>query len=262
MYTHHQATIEQTIAYFQTQPNVEALLLTGSIAHGLANADSDVDIAIVVSDAEFEGRAARQETVFFNTDLAVGQTGYVDGKYISAGFMEQVAARGSEPARFAFTDAQILFSHRDNLADQLAAIVRYPTEDKINRITGFHAQLEAWHWFTGEAEKKNNPYLMMTAISKLALFGGRMILAHNEMLYPYHKWLLAMLDKAPLKPDGLTDLMRLAGAQPTKAHADQFYALVKDYRAWEAAPNSLWSNRFMVDIELTWMVGNSVVDDM
>jgi len=67
MHPHHEAAIERVVAQLRADPEVKALLLAGSIAHGFQSADSDVDLLIVVSDAE----------------------------------------RGSEPARFAFEDAHV-----------------------------------------------------------------------------------------------------------------------------------------------------------
>lgn len=172
MYAHHHETIQRVTDYFAAQPSVEALLLGGSIAHGFAQASSDVDLMIIVSPDEFQQRLTDNSLQFFSTDLATYADGYVDGKYLSAAFLTDVERRGSEPARFAFADAQILFTRMDGLANQLQRIVRYPHEDKANWISRFFAQLQAWHWYVGEAATKNNAYLMGVATSKLLLFGA------------------------------------------------------------------------------------------
>src|SRR5690606_25876826 len=105
----HVKTIERAVAHFRADPEVRALLLVGSIAHGFAQASSDVDLAIVVSDAEHARRAAAGELVFTSFELATYPGGYVDGKYVSPSFLDAVEARGSEPARFAFAHARVLF---------------------------------------------------------------------------------------------------------------------------------------------------------
>jgi predicted nucleotidyltransferase len=51
MYPHHSQTIQNVTAYFQRDPEVQALLLSGSIAHGFQSPTSDVDIMIFVSEA-------------------------------------------------------------------------------------------------------------------------------------------------------------------------------------------------------------------
>jgi nucleotidyltransferase-like protein len=261
MYPHHETTIQRTIAHFQDQPNIRALLLGGSVAHGFAAANSDVDVMIVVSDDEHARRLADRTTVFFSPELATYPDGYVDGKYISQTFLDQVERLGSEPARFAFADAQVLFSSIDQLGDQLARIARYPVEHKLDRIQRFLAQLHAWHWYAGEADRKQNAYLMTTACAKLLLFGGRLVLAHNEALYPYHKWFRAVLERVHDKPAQLLGQMEALSQRPGYAGAGAWYELITGFREWEGGA-TFWPNHFMQDSELTWLDGSSPVDDL
>lgn len=261
MFPHHQATIQRTIGYFQAQPSVRALLLAGSIAHGFAEESSDVDVLMIVSEEEYRRRVASGELTFFNPELSTYPGGYVDGKFLSQSFLDQVEERGSEPARFAFADAQVLFSHIDGLDEQIRRIAQYPRAEKIDRISRFRAQLEAWRWFASEADKKRNDYLMSQAINKLLLFGGRMILAHNELLYPYHKWFFAVLERAEHKPTRLLETMRELSRRPSYAGATEFYTLINEFRAWET-DGVRWPNHFMHDNELTWLHGSPHIDDL
>ena len=50
------------------------------------------------------------------------------------------------------------------------------------------------HWLFHEASRHGNLYTLTRAASQLALFSGRLILAHNRMLFPYHKWLPRTLE--------------------------------------------------------------------
>lgn len=261
IYTHHDETIQRVVAHFQAEPGVRALLLGGSIAHGFGQPSSDVDIMIVIDEDEYQQRLADNRMVFFSTELATYPEGYVDGKYVSMAFLEKVAQQGSEPARFAFADAQILYSSIDGLAAQLERITRYPVEDKLARIQRFAAQLEAWYWYASEADKKHNDYLMNVAISKLLLFGGRLILAHNELLYPYHKWFLAVLERAEHKPEQLIATMQRVSHAPSYAGATEFYTLITAFRSWELEPKT-WPNYFMQDSELNWLHGPTPIDDL
>ena len=265
MHAHHQATLQRVTDYFQAQPHVLALILGGSIAHGFAQENSDVDVMIVVSDEEHRQRLANNNIQFVSTELATYPDGYIDGKYISPAFLAQVEQRGSEPARFAFADGQVLFSTLDDLPGQLRRIARYPVEDKVERITRFHAQFEAWYWYAGEGHRKHSHYLAALGSSKLMLFGGRMLLAHNELLYPYHKWFLAVLARAPHKPEGMIETMQALGRQPTPENLDAFYTQLKNFRAWEAdwkPGETLWANHFMRDSELNWLEGPTPIEDL
>jgi predicted nucleotidyltransferase len=182
MHSHHSQAIQNVKEYFARDPEVLALLLSGSIAHGCEGPTSDVDIMIFVSEEDDQGHFQTGQLHFFNTDLCTYEGGYVDGKYQSVNFVKQVLEKGSEPARFAFEGSQILFSRVDGFAEDVWKVVEYPVSEKAERIKRFYAQFEAWHLYCDEALSKGNQYLLGTAVSKLILFGGRLILAHNEML--------------------------------------------------------------------------------
>ena len=261
MYHHHTESIARTTAHFTNDPEVLALLLGGSIAHGFASPTSDIDVLILVADPNYERRRQLGQLTFFDRSLCTYPEGYVDGKYLAVSFLNTVATSGSEPARFAFQDVQVLFSRLDTLDTTLRTIARYPIEYKADHIRRFCAQLEAWNWYAHEALRLHNSYLLGVAVSKLVLFGSRLVLAHNELLYPYHKWLLKVLEAAPDKPDGLLQHIADVCTDPSEAHVNQFYEAVKTFRIWEAS-DTPWSNQFMLDSELNWLEGNTPVDDL
>ena len=261
MYPHHSQTIQNVTAYFQRDPEIQALLLSGSVAHGFQSPTSDVDIMIFVSEEDYQKRSQSGELHFFNTDLCTYEGGYIDGKYLSLHFIQQVLGKGSEPARFAFEGSQVLFSRVPGLAEDVCRIPAYPLAEKPERIERFYAQFEAWHWYCGEALKQGNSYLLGTAVSKLVLFGGRLLLAHNEMLYPYHKWFLRVLDKAQDKPADLMAGIQSLTASPTAETIEAFYETVKRFQPWSDHPYS-WPAQFMLDSELNWLDGKTPVDDL
>jgi hypothetical protein len=262
MRDHHIQSVENVRNYFWADPSVLALLVSGSIAHGFETAESDVDILIILSDEEYMNlvKSGRRLT-FKSFELCTYPGGFVDGKYISIDFIRRVASQGSDPARYLFEGAKILFSRVEGLEELLKEVVKYPTTEKKDRIVRFRAQLEAWNWYCSEGIKKDNPYLLSIATSKLALFGTRLILSHNEMLYPYHKWMLKVLEKAPEKPDGMVDCIHKLTRDPTAENVKLFYEMVKNFRDWEESPNG-WGSQFMLDSELNWMDGTTPVDDL
>ena len=261
MQLHHTQTIRNVKEYFARDPQVLALLLSGSIAHGFESPASDVDILIFVSEEDYQKRFRTEQLHFFNMDLCTYQGGYVDGKYLSLSFVKQVAEKGSEPARFAFEGSQILFNRIDGFEQEIRRVVEYPVAEKAERIKRFHAQFEAWHWYCGEALKKGNQYLLGVAVSKLILFGGRLILAHNEMLYPYHKWFLKVLERAKEKPSDLMACIQTLTEAPTAENIEAFYEQVKTFQPWSDNPYN-WPVQFMLDSELNWMDGKTPVNDL
>ena len=261
MHPHHIQSIKNVTEYFQNDPEVLALLLAGSIAHGFETPASDVDILILVSEADHKKRLEENRVHFFNIDLCTYEGGYVDGKYLNLGFLEQVKQKGSEPARFAFAGSQILFSRVEGLEDEVRKVSEYPKAGKAERIQRFYAQFEAWHWYCQESLRLKNQYLLGTSVSKFILFSGRLILAHNELLYPYHKWFLRVLEEASDKPEGLLDSIRQLNTAPTAENVEVLYQKVKTFQPWIEGEFS-WPTQFMFDSELNWMVGQTPVDDL
>ena len=261
MYEHHEASIQKVVEYFRTVPEVEALILGGSIAHGFARPDSDIDLMIIVSDREYEERLREGRLQFFDNQSCTYDGGYAEGKYLGLEMLRKLAESGSEPARFAFLDSQVLLSRIDTLDETLRAITRYPVEHKTERMRRFYAQFEAWNWYTNEGLRLNDPYLLGISVAKLVLFGGRLILAHNELLYPYHKWFLKMLERADEKPPDMLDCISNLHRQPAADTVMTFYQMVANFRAWEV-PDVGWANQFMIDSELSWLSGTTAVDDL
>jgi predicted nucleotidyltransferase len=240
VYAHHAETIQRVVDHFRGDVELEALLLGGSVAHGFERPDSDVDVMFVISDESHAARNRMGKLVYSSSELCVAPTAYVDGKYLTAAMLRAVAEKGSEPARFAF---------------------RYPLEAKAERMMRFAAQLEAWNWYASEALKHENPYLLGVSVDKLVLFGGRLILAHNELLYPYHKWFLRVLEVAPDQPAGLMPAIRALYVDPSVEAIGRFYELVKGFRDWDSS-GVFWPVQFMADSELNWLNGPAPVDDL
>ncbi|KAL2255628.1 hypothetical protein VTK26DRAFT_2981 [Humicola hyalothermophila] len=265
MHEHHASTIAAATAHFRADPSVLVLLLGGSIAHGFATASSDVDLLIVLTEEAYAERVASRKLTYVSAELATYAGGYIDAKYLSPSFVEQVAERGSEPARFAFEGARVLYSKEGFDVQGFEALMRravaYPVEGKADRIRRFRVQLEAWKWFCLEGRNKRNQYLLGLAAAKLVLFGGRLILAHNEILYPFHKWFLKVLEGAPDKPEGIMECIDRVLADPSEQNVEAFYVMVKDFQDW-GEWNPRWGPQFMLDNELTWMTGHPAVDDL
>lgn len=98
-------------------------------------------------------------------------------------------------------------------------------------------------------------------MNKLILFGGRLLLAHNEMLYPYHKWFLNVLERAKDKPSGLLASIQALTETPTSETVEVFYEKVKTFQPWSGDSYN-WSVQFLFDSEWNWMNGNTQVDDL
>lgn len=261
MYKHHAETIDRVTQKLKAREEILALLVGGSIAHGFAAEDSDVDIMIVVADEEYERRAAAGDLAYWEKESCTYEAGYIDGKYISPAFMREVARHGSEPARFAFHDAIVAYTRLPEIEELIAAIVRYPLAEKAGKLKSFCAQFEAWHWYCGEALKRDDPYLLNYAAANFTLFAGRLVLTVNETLYPYHKWFLRVLAEVERKPEGFMDKMLAVLRGKGASAIEALYQAVADFGDWRELGHD-WPSRFMLDTELTWRRDKTPVGDL
>lgn len=260
MYAHHHRTIDRLIQVFQDDPAFLGLIVGGSIARGWEREDSDVDIVLVATDAEYARRAPANDLHYFTRELCDYDGGYVDGKVVNRAYLEEVAGHGSEPARAAFVGAWLACARDPILAGLLERIPVYPEAERPERLRSFYAQVLVWQWYLREAEKRRDPYLLQHSAVSLALFAGRLILAHNRVLYPYHKWFMATLRAAPDKPPTLVRLIERLLAEPGRANGDALVDAVKGFTAWDPPPEG-WPTRFMLDSEWAWRRGPPPIAD-
>jgi hypothetical protein len=260
MYPHHQQTIDRLAAHFRDDPRYLALIIGGSVAKGWAAPNSDVDFLLIASDDEYTRRTALGDHSFFSRDFTDYPDGYVDGKIIDMTFLRDVADHGSEPARAAFVKAFAAYSHLPEIAALLDRIPVYPETEREARMRSFYSQVLLVGWFVGEGEKRQNRYLLARMSADLVLYGGRLILAYNRILYPYHKWFLREVERAAEKPEDFMQLAQAVVEQPGTETASRFIEAISSYRDWGVTFSEAVS-LFMKDREWNWRSGTPPLED-
>jgi hypothetical protein len=152
-------------------------------------------------------------------------------------------------------------SRLPGIDELVAAAAQYPTAEKSDKLAKFFAQLEYWHWLAGEGFRVGNEYVLSHAAPNLALFAGRLILAHNETLYPYHKWFLRVLGGVEHKPDGLLEVIDRVVRDRDSASMEKLYRDVVGFADWPGRDMN-WGARFAFDTELAWMDGKAAISDL
>ncbi|WPP39956.1 hypothetical protein SK066_15170 [Paenibacillus hunanensis] len=241
-------------------PSVLALLLAGEEGSYSGAAGTELNVIIVVSDEEFEARLQDGRLHYKMTDPAVEYT-QITGRYISPRYLEKVARAGSEPARFAFMGAVIVFSDLTELRSLINEITEYPLHLKQANINRFYAQFEAWYLECKRALVQQEHYVLHQSIMNLLLFGGRLILAHNEMLYPGQKLLVHMLEHAQRKPEQLLSSMQSLMVTPSEMCLERLYRQVRDYRNWVNEELN-WTDYVIMDNEMQWLRQSVSVGDI
>jgi predicted nucleotidyltransferase len=257
---HHKKAIDKLVESIKEDNRFLGLIIGGSVAKGMEREDSDIDVVLVATDEEFEKRKNSDMYLYFETKFCDYPGGYIDGKVVDIEFLIAVAEKGSEPARDAFRDAWIAYSKIPELDDILKKIPVFQKHEKLEKIRKFYAQFETANWIIKEAERRNDDYLLTRGVTDLILFGGRLILEHNEILYPFHKLFMQTLEKAPDKPENLMSLINTLLNERNSKKAEVFYNAVKNFRKWEI--QKFWAIRFLLDTEWAWIDGKPYVGDL
>ncbi len=257
---HHQRAIDRLADAYRDDPRFRGLIIGGSVAKGFARDDSDVDFMIIASDEEYERRLGERDLFINRTDLSDYEGGFVDGKIIDLAHLEGVAEKGNEPSRAAFTGAFVAYSHIAGLEDLLQRIPVYPEAGHDERIRAFYSMAFIQHWLIHEAERHGNRYTTLRAASQLALFAGRLILAHNRRLFPYHKWLPRTLEAVPEKPDEFMSRFNELLDEPGGERATALFECIRDFRDWGVSDLDAYT-WFMTDVEWSWMTDTTPIED-
>ncbi len=260
MYAHHQDTLDALTQQLKSDPEVIALLLAGSIAKGWERPDSDLDVMILKTDTAYQLHLDKNEVAYFDNSIATYENGYVDGKYINKQFLYDVISHGSEVARSAFIGAKLIFSHDEDIAGLIEKICEYPDADRESKFRSFVTEIMLWRWYVTEAEKRQDKYLLLQSVSEVVLFGSRLILAHNRLLYPYHKWLRRQLEQAQDLPQNYFEVMDAVLENPSSETVDAYVEMLLDFQDWRVELEEAIVI-FLKDREWNWRNGKPPIHD-
>lgn len=135
----------------------------------------------------------------------------------------------------------------------MAEIPQYQANEKQEKIFSFLSAIKLNSgYFWGEVKKTNDLYLKSRVVSDIVLFGLRLILAHNNKLFPCHKWLLHTMEQVSEKPDGIIEIANEFLNNPTDETKDRFVNAILDFNDWGQDDFSMIVTRFIEDNEQWW----------
>ncbi len=254
-------TLRRFVEHMGPRADTLGIVLSGSLVRGWGSERSDVDVIVVETDDAIARRSAANETSIYHREFAAYDDGAVDAKYVERAYLDAAAADGIEATRNAFVNARVVFDRGGDLAALVERIGTFPEAGVDDRIARFGAQLETCRWFIGEADKRSNRYLQNWVATRAVLFACRMILAHNRVIFPFHKWMLQATSECPDKPDGLLDAIDAALREPGCPSVHALCDLVQQHRAWPEYPGG-WAEGFLRDTERMWMRHEPQIEDV
>ncbi|MFG0306330.1 MAG: hypothetical protein ACF8Q5_08970 [Phycisphaerales bacterium JB040] len=263
IYPHQQSALDRFVEAESGTGRPLAILLAGSIAKGWHNQNSDVDVLYLESDEANRARRASGPVCVWDERFLEGGCG-VDVKYTPISYLDEAEARGNEPTRAAFLGVSVAYAdtpvRKADLEARIARITAYPEDGVHARIVSYLGQVEAMTWYIGEAAKRDDPYLASWVASRAVLFGARAILAHNRVLFPFHKWLLKALETCPVRPGAIVTLAHTATREPTKPNVTAFCEAILEMDVWPSGRPG-WGDLFHHDTELAWQRGIFRLED-
>lgn len=257
MLPQHERAIARAKERLLHQADVLAILVGGSVARKTCQEDSDVDLIAVVTDEGWKERKDRHDLAFVWRDVCDYKGGYVDGKFLPRSFILEAAERGSEPTRHAFIGAFAVHCVDSLIEQAIPRIPVYPEQERQHRIKSFLAQMQVNRgFFWNQAKFYNDLYLKLRAASDIVLFGGRLILAHNRILFPCQKWLMKYVASAPGKPANMVELANQFLGDLTDESKEAFCNAVINFADWD---KSKLLGRFIEDAEWSWFTRSYAV---
>lgn len=237
----------------EEDPDLLAIIVGGSIAKGVERDESDVDVIVVLKDDQYLKRLSENRVALIWHDVCDYPGGYVEGRYISRSFIKEAAERGSEPTRSSFTGSYPVYCVDSDIAQWLPLIVHYPDERQKENIASFLAQMQFNRWFFWtDGKSRGDRYVQLRAATEIVLFGCRLILAYNRILFARQKQLIEQTLAAPLKPDGLEEKINRFLTELTDEAKEDFCKAVEDFGGWGKTEFTEHLSHFLQDVELSW----------
>jgi hypothetical protein len=260
MLPHHERAVRKLAEHFEQDETCMAVIVGGSIAKGIERDDSDVDVMLLVTDEVYERQWERGQLFYLTGEFCDYPGGYIDGKYVNRAYLEAAAERGNEVTRAAFKGAFVAHAKTEGIEALIERIAAYQPAERAEKIAAFFAQFQCAMWYATEGLRRDDRYLLTHAVSEMARYAGRLILAHNEILYPYHKHLMSAVAGAEDKPDGLLQMIDALLEAPDGDRIGALYRAIVGFRPWSET-GEMWQTRYLKDTELAWLEGREYVGD-
>ena len=141
----------------------------------------------------------------------------------------------------------------------ICKISKFQIKEKSEKMLSFYSAFNLNYGYFWRVSN-NNPYLRLKVCSDIVLFGLRLILQNNEVLFPCHKSLLDTTEKLSCKPQNIISLTNNFITSPTEDTKNEFVNAVLDFIEYEPPKNyNEVLTRFIDDNELWWYKKRPVI---
>ena len=233
MLKHHEESIQNLVSYYKDGEGVIAVILDGSIVHGNARPDSDIDAVIVVTEEEYEKRKGENRLAEVVTGHCTYEGGYFDVKYKTKAILQRAAENASEPTRNAYVKAKTLCTTDDEIPAIVARISAYPEHTVADKIACFCANLQLNRGYFLHIVPEDNAYMRAHLAQEIVYSVYRLILIENRALFPCNRRLEDTVRACKKRPADILELGRAFLADVTVERCEAF---VKAFREQSGLP--------------------------
>lgn len=252
---HEKAALKAKERLLQQYNGILGIFVAGSIAKGQEREDSDVDLIVVVNDHAYKQLEINGNTSFLWHDLCDYKNGYVEGMIYGGSIIEHAVHHASEPTRNAFIGCFPIYKTNDDIENTVRKIPVYPEHGHDEKIFSFVSQLQLWRWFFWhEGDRRKDLYLKHHAASQMVLFGCRLILAQNRVIFACQKRLMEQVCACENKPNDIVALIEGFLSKNTFENKEKFCQTIIDFGGWGKFDGVKLMTRFQRDTAYSWIL--------
>jgi hypothetical protein len=220
-------TIKSIIENLKIDENVIGIILCGSLAKGNSTKNSDVDILIVVNDTEFK-KIKDQKKYFWTTDQNIKKYPCeVDGKIINIDFLTKSLTNGNEPTKNTLKYSKLIYCNSDKLTQVFEKLATLNIVDKNENIKKYYALMKSSRYSADDHLK--NRYQVIKCMLDTVLYASRLVLSHNNRLFPCEKNMGKEIINCENKPENYIHLMHRLLDDLSFENLESFYDVVELY---------------------------------
>ena len=232
MLKHHEESLAIMRAYFESKPEVIALIFGGSVAKGNAHPDSDLDAMVVIEDEAYAQRVRAGTAVETIGGLCTYEGGYFDVKYMTKDFLRAAADHASEPTRNAFAGSRVIFSRDPEIGEIAARIPVFQEREREEKMLSFYANFSLNYRYFLQSCKPEG-YMRLHAVGEVIYSLYRMVLQEGGVLFPCNRRLEETVAKLSPQTAELTRLGRALAQSQSMEDCERFVACFEKLTTWK-----------------------------
>ncbi len=244
-------TIERLKSLAAEDETILGLILCGSLANGTETDKSDVDVIVVVTDDRFRHEQTNKNffwgTDFDSNDFPVE----VDGKIVPKRFIEEALRTGNESIRSTLFHSKMIYGDKE-LQESLRSFSGSINGKKLQNIRKFYALMKSAR-FSANVDT-GNLLFVQKCIFDTVYFACRLVLAHNDILFPCVKNLHKEIENCSKIPEDFEDQMNDVLSTQSIEKLARFYKTVDKYFDQYHYDNRIRKG-YVLENELFWFFG-------